>query len=214
MVACRRAERDSAATTAAVRNEISGGVFFDAVIQGQNVTVQLLPPAPSALDGLPAETAAFTGRHDPAAPCPVEVKQQMMDRLGPVLCAYCAGSEGNGSTMVRPAGVAVICVPDADVGQSVLAIVQPAGQGTSPDNLGAELIAHCRSKLTLYKAPRAVEFAADLPRTPTGRLLRRKLRDADSRFNRAARRTSCGPHRCPSRPGQTRCARRGRAAGG
>ena len=35
-----------------------------------------------------------------AAPCPVDVKRQMIDWLGPVLCEYYAGSEGNGMTMI------------------------------------------------------------------------------------------------------------------
>ena len=37
-------------------------------------------------------------------------------------------------------------------------------------------MAHCRSRLAAYKCPRSVEFAASLPRTPTGKLLRRQLR--------------------------------------
>jgi long-chain acyl-CoA synthetase len=219
-----------------------------------------------------------------AAPCPVEVKQQMIDWLGPVISEYYAGSEGNGMTMIGspdwlahpgsvgravvgtvhivgedgdelPAGeagiiyfegpafeyhndpvktagarndegwstlgdmgylddegflyladrrtdliisggvniypaeieealimhpavadVAVIGVPDAEMGQSVLAIVQPSIPGTGSPELAAELTAHCRSKLASFKCPRSIEFAAELPRLPTGKLVRRKLR--------------------------------------
>jgi long-chain acyl-CoA synthetase len=220
-----------------------------------------------------------------AAPCPAEVKQQMIDWLGPILVEYYAGSEGNGMTMIGspdwlshpgsvgravvgsvhivgedggelPAGqdgvvyfdgpsfeyhndpvktasarndngwstlgdighlddegylylsdrradliisggvniypaeieqalvmhpavadVAVIGVPDAEMGQSVLAVVQLAKGGTGADQLAADLIAHCRSRLASFKCPRSVEFVAALPRTPTGKLLRRRLRE-------------------------------------
>jgi long-chain acyl-CoA synthetase len=75
------------------------------------------------------------------------------------------------------ADVAVIGVPDAEMGQSVLAVVQLADKATGSDALAAGLIAHCRSRLAAYKCPRSVEFADELPRTPTGKLLRRKLRE-------------------------------------
>jgi acyl-CoA synthetase (AMP-forming)/AMP-acid ligase II len=72
--------------------------------------------------------------------------------------------------------VAVIGVPDAEMGQQVLAIVQLTGQGTGSADLAAALIEHCRALLATFKCPRSVEFVAELPRLPTGKLLRRQLR--------------------------------------
>lgn len=71
--------------------------------------------------------------------------------------------------------VAVIGVPDPEWGQSVLAVVQPvAGAG---DDLAAALLAHCADHLAAFKRPRRIEFVTDFPRTETGKLQRRKLRD-------------------------------------
>jgi len=230
-----------------------------------------------------------------AAPCPADVKRQMIDWLGPKLLEYYAGSEGNGITIISseewlehpgsvgralgsvvhivgedgeelPVGddgfiyfeggafeyhndpvktanavndrgwstlgdighldaegylyladrrtdliisggvniypaeieealimhpavadVAVIGMPDLEMGQSVLAIVQlAAGDGagaaavsdaTDRAALAAELLAHCRSRLASFKCPRSVEFVSEIPRLPTGKLLRRRLRE-------------------------------------
>ena len=52
---------------------------------------------------------------------------------------------------------------------------QPAeGVAPGPD-LERELIAHVRERIAHYKAPRSVDFADDLPRTPTGKLVKRRL---------------------------------------
>ncbi|MGW8778801.1 tetratricopeptide repeat protein [Streptomyces sp. NPDC055796] len=45
-----------------IRNHIGGGVYFNAVVQGANVTLQLPATIPAALTGLPAPSPAFTGR--------------------------------------------------------------------------------------------------------------------------------------------------------
>jgi len=58
----RRKAAPAAPPAVTSRNEITGGVFFNAVIQGRNITVQLPPQIPTALGGLPLRTRTFTGR--------------------------------------------------------------------------------------------------------------------------------------------------------
>ena len=70
--------------------------------------------------------------------------------------------------------VAVIGVPDERWGEAVKAIVVPA-TGTSPTE--AELIAYARERLGGYKLPKSVDFAESLPRNPSGKLLKRTLRN-------------------------------------
>ncbi|QGG94024.1 AMP-binding protein [Actinomarinicola tropica] len=224
-----------------------------------------------------------------AAPCPVEVKQQMMDWWGPVLWEYYAGTELNGFCLVKPeewlerpgtvgkpligeihildeegnelpageagtiyfgggppyeyhnapdktegskdpkghgwttlgdvgyldedgwlfltdrkafmiisggvniypqeiedclimhpkvADVAVFGIPDDEMGESVMAAVQLA-EGVEPgEDLEAELRAFTREHIAGYKCPKRYEFLDELPRLPTGKLYKRKLRDA------------------------------------
>ncbi|MGV9231674.1 class I adenylate-forming enzyme family protein [Streptomyces nigra] len=68
---------------------------------------------------------------------------------------------------------AVVGVPDGYRGETVKAYISlRPGAGTDP----GELVAHCRERLAAYKYPRQVEILPDLPKTASGKILRRELR--------------------------------------
>lgn len=73
--------------------------------------------------------------------------------------------------------VAVIGVPNEDFGEEVKAVVQPVDMREAGPALAEELMAFCRAHLSGIKCPRSVDFEAELPRLPTGKLLKRLLRD-------------------------------------
>jgi len=72
--------------------------------------------------------------------------------------------------------VAVIGVPDDEYGESVKAVVQLQDGREQSDALAAELVAHCRSLLAGYKAPRSIDFVDAIPRTATGKIQKHHLR--------------------------------------
>ncbi|HEX3963320.1 MAG TPA: AMP-binding protein [Trebonia sp.] len=73
--------------------------------------------------------------------------------------------------------VAVIGVPNEDLGEEVKAVVQLVDPDRAGPELADELITYCRDRLTHFKCPRTVDFAAELPRSATGKLYKRLLRD-------------------------------------
>ncbi len=75
------------------------------------------------------------------------------------------------------ADAAVIGAPDDDLGERVVAVVQPLDPGAGEDALRARLSAYLRGQLSGAKLPRQIDFREALPRHATGKLYKRLLRD-------------------------------------
>jgi fatty-acyl-CoA synthase len=75
------------------------------------------------------------------------------------------------------ADVAVVGIPDEEMGEQVKAVVIPAPGAKPGPQLEARLIEFVQERIAHYKAPRSVDFVNELPRTPTGKLAKGKLRE-------------------------------------
>jgi long-chain acyl-CoA synthetase len=74
------------------------------------------------------------------------------------------------------ADVATVGVPDEEWGESVLSVVLLQPAFAPSEELAAELRQHCRAHLAHYKCPRRVEFTDELPRLPSGKIQRHRVR--------------------------------------
>jgi long-chain acyl-CoA synthetase len=72
--------------------------------------------------------------------------------------------------------VAVGSIPDENKGELAKAYIVPK-TGVTPS--ADDIIAYCRKELAAYKVPRAVQFVDDLPKTSTGKVMRRELKTLD-----------------------------------
>ncbi len=72
---------------------------------------------------------------------------------------------------------AVVGIPDSQIGARVKGFLTLRANHSASEALAEEIRAHVRSVIAAYKVPQQIEFMAELPKTPNGKILRRVLRD-------------------------------------
>jgi len=106
--------------------------------------------------------------------------------------------------------VAVFGVPNEEFGEEVKAVVQPCDMLEAGPDLERELIAFSREHLSSIKCPRSIDFLAELPRSPSGKLYKRLLRDhywtARAPSGSDVEPTASRRNACPVFPARSQCA--------
>jgi long-chain acyl-CoA synthetase len=72
---------------------------------------------------------------------------------------------------------AVFGIPNEEFGEEVKGAVELTEGFNADDSLAEEIMEHCRAHLAKFKVPRSIDFVETMPRHPTGKLLKRLLRD-------------------------------------
>jgi long-chain acyl-CoA synthetase len=80
-------------------------------------------------------------------------------------------------THPKVADAAAFGIPHDDWGEEVKAVIEPVPGAEPGEALAEEILAFCADKLAKYKTPRSLDFTAEMPRDPNGKLYKRKLRD-------------------------------------
>jgi long-chain acyl-CoA synthetase len=106
----------------------------------------------------------------------------LCDRQGDMIISggvniYPAEIESELSGHPAVADVAVFGIPHDEWGEEIKAVVQPADGVTTGPELTAELLGFLDGRIAKFKLPRTVDYVAELPRDPNGKLYKRRLRD-------------------------------------
>ncbi len=77
----------------------------------------------------------------------------------------------------KVADVAVFGIPNEEWGEEIKAVVEPAAGVAGDEALAAELTEFLNGRIARYKLPRSIDFVKEMPRDPSGKLYKRKLRE-------------------------------------
>jgi long-chain acyl-CoA synthetase len=90
---------------------------------------------------------------------------------------YPAEIESELSCHPKVGDVAVFGIPHDEWGEEIKAVVEPADGVTPGPELTADILGYASTRLARFKLPRSIDYVAELPRDPNGKLYKRRLRD-------------------------------------